>query len=144
VVFKDKVLAFSGGNGIFSTTDFINWTLLEKGGPVFEKNFFSVEVYHDSLFLIGGQNLNQTIYYTEFLNEVWTSVDGASWIQISPYPPDDPKVYNKFSIYPARREHASVVFKDRILVTGGVANNFFDYLDDVWCSADGYKWVKMR
>ena len=59
-------------------------------------------------------------------NDVWSSVDGATWEPLGN------------ADWPARRDFAAVSHRGSIFVIGGRDNDTF--FDDVWSSADGENW----
>lgn len=145
VVFKDKLFVVSPENGIFSSADGINWEKLSTTELVTKRIGFSVVVKDDLLYLIGGEVYSRTGYYNDIVNEVWSSEDGINWKQRSPYPPgrnDNPESY--FCFKPPRRDHTSFVYKDRIFILGGVTNWGRLYLNDIWISPLGERWVQIR
>jgi N-acetylneuraminic acid mutarotase len=90
----------------------------------------SVVEFNNLLWLIGGRN-------GEYLNDVWSSPDGASWTQ---------RLANATA--PAgtrflpRAGQGCAVFDGKLWVTGGEydAGGMADYYDDVWWSANGLAW----
>ncbi len=73
---------------------------------------------------------------TSYLNDVWSSTDGANWTQAlaanaSPGP-------NQF---PGRIQPGSVVFNNRMWVIGGFSG--LSELNDVWSSSDGANWTQV-
>ena len=63
--------------------------------------------------------------------EVWSSSDGISWSQITPFSSD--------RIFTSRADHAAVVYNNKIYVVGGSDGTM---LNDVWSSSDGVDWTK--
>ncbi len=88
----------------------------------------TVVPFNDELFLIGGEGPN-----CNTRRDVWSSSDGYSWTE-----------QTNAAAFDSRDWHASVVFRDRIWVIGGIHRSSacaVTYLDDVWSSADGSDWI---
>lgn len=78
-------------------------------------------VFDNKLWMVGG-------YTTTYLNEIWTSDDGATWTPVATSGP----------IWTARRAHGLEVFNNRLWVIGGADGTA---RNDVWSSADGVSWT---
>lgn len=79
-------------------------------------------VFDNKMWVIGGDD------GASHLNDVWQSIDGETWTQITSEAP-----------FHKRKNHATVVFDDKIWVIGG--DNGADYLSDIWQSGDGENWT---
>ncbi len=117
VVFKDKLYMLD--HDAWVSPDGIRWTLLTA--QIAEDIFgYSVEVFHDKLWLIGCSRSGR------FQSEVLYSTDGITWIpERAPWSP--------------RGAAATCVFKDQIIMTGGkyggpgiAGKTEFVYSNDVW------------
>lgn len=98
---------------------------------------YAVVAFDDKLWVIGGRRFDREID-TEpvLLNDVWYSEDGVTWSQAT----DD-------ASWPARDEHTSVVFDNKMWVMGGYtysAGEGTPYVasNDVWYSEDGVTWTQ--
>lgn len=68
------------------------------------------------------------------LNDVWFTSNGTNWVQATPTVSG--------AAFPARAEHASVVFNNKMWVIGGLTTpgTSSTALNDVWYSSDGSNW----
>ncbi|HER07904.1 MAG TPA: hypothetical protein ENO20_03245 [Bacteroides sp.] len=96
--------------------------------------------YGGRLWIMGGYNPGKVKGDT-YLEDVWSSADGAEWTLVNPSAP-----------WLGRRGHASVVFDDgsgeAIYVIGGFTvneeNGYREYRNDVWRSTDGAVWTQIK
>lgn len=84
-------------------------------------------VFDNKMWILGGGNSGVTTG-TPLMNDVWSSMDGATWTQVSAAAP-----------WTARGHFASVVFDNKMWVMGGYDGS---YENDVWYSSDGITWTK--
>ena len=138
VNFKGK-LWFMGGhpdeNGdVWSSEDGISWVLQTARSGFGYRNWASVVVYKEELWLIGGHTFKEP--FGGRMNDVWSSSDGKTWRQRTPG-----------AAFSASLEHKTVIFKDMMFVIGGDAGQTradVDLKNDVWFSTDGIDWKKGR
>ena len=101
-------------NDAWCTSDGTNWNAATTNAA-FSGRHTNAVTLNGSLWIVAGHSPNG------MLNEIWSSRNGAQWIQTS-------VSGNIFS----RREHPGVgFFRDRIWVIGGQSS-----LNDVWASTD--------
>lgn len=144
-VHNDEIIVFVPEKGVYSSKDGINWQTLSTDNIITKRIFYSLVKMNEKFYLICGEDFSQRGLYNELLNDVWVSDDGISWTQISPYPGESLNRYLYFSIVPARKGHASLIFKNRLFVIGGISSNKGKgYLNDVWISPAGMRWVKIK
>ena len=125
VVFQDKLWMLGGeGNGVRTSSDGINWTVINASPPFGNRKNHSSVVFNNKMWVIGG-NTNNVINK----NDVWSSTDGVTWTQAT--------AAASFSI---RQGHSSVVFDNKMWVIGGHLNAS-QSLNDVWFSTDGVTWL---
>jgi len=86
--------------------------------------------FKDCLYVMGGQN------FSVYRNDVWQSCDGAvTWTNLGN------------AAWPVRAGHATVVYKDKIIVAGGCFKNSKgkrDFYGDIWSSPDGKNWTQLK
>lgn len=96
--------------------------------------------FDNRIWVLGGYNPGKITGDT-YLEDVWSSADGETWIQETASAP-----------WLGRRGHASVVFDDgtgeAMYVIGGFMVNeetgFRQYTNDVWRSTDGTQWTLIK
>ena len=99
-------------------------------------------VFAGKMWLLGGWNPGDKANFPRICNnEVWSSEDGANWSL------EKPNTYGKEGFDPdrdweGRHTAGYVVFKDRMWIVGGDANQGH-YQNDVWNSADGKTWHRV-
>lgn len=86
-----------------------------------------------SLWVIGGENNN-----TGYLNDVWSSPDGATWTQVPATTPFTAR-YGHTSLVYASSSYASGV--TQMWVMGGYGSS--GPIGDIWASPDGATWTQL-
>lgn len=135
VVFKDKLWLMGGSvglmkdrtpnkfmNDIWSSEDGINWKQETVSAPWTAREYPSVLVFHDTLYLLGGQGNDDT----------WRSADGRQWEQLITHAP-----------WKQRFDNGVIVYDNKIWVFGGrdtSSNHTLAALNDVWSTPDGKTW----
>ncbi|MGS0528237.1 Kelch repeat-containing protein [Zobellia nedashkovskayae] len=139
VVFNDKMYLMGGTtiqdfsplfyNDIYTSTDGINWTEVATES-VFEirANHTSL-VYDNKMWVIGGWQAvtNQETMEQDVVSfaDVWYSDNGTQWNKLS-----------GSDSYTGRLGHASTVFENKILISGGLNidqdDNLRSHYNDVW------------
>ncbi len=114
VVFDDKLWIMGGGhwnpeniplNDVWCSEDGVNWTQVTDAAPWRPRMWFSLAVYRDRMWLLGGWSRADGNY-----NDVWYSKDGANWTEM------------QFdTIWTKRHAHSSPVLQDRLWVLAGHA-----------------------
>ena len=138
-VFRDKIWVLGGWDGtknlndVWSSVDGINWVeeSARPGSSVgwLGRNGHGSVVFRGRIWILGGGGDVMKKY-----NDVWSSVDGINWVEESARP-------GVIVGWLGRNGHSSVVFRNKIWILGGFTD-MMGYLDDVWSSTDGRKWVK--
>lgn len=105
---------FQGFNDVWSSADGEHWELVTEHAPWDPRIWFSVAVYRDVMWLLGGWS-NEP--YRNF-NDVWYSADGAVWHEL-----------RTATIWSERHEHSVYVHDDAIWLAGG---NAWPLVNDVW------------
>lgn len=98
-------------------------------------------VHDDRMWLIAGWNpadKQTNPVRSNCNNEVWSSVDGATWLLEKPntHLNDD---FVQVTDWEARHTAGYVVHDGRMWIVGG-DSLLGHYQDDVWCSSDGIEW----
>lgn len=140
-VFQNKIWSFitdqKSRAKIAFSEDGLNWEP-SPDWPTHEHS--AVISFKDKLWLFGGQQ--EDVFYSQ-TNDIWSSEDGISWIQVTANAPFRP-----------RYDHEAVVFDNKIWILGGAYNTpcnetysdshctHVEKLYDIWFSEDGTNWEK--
>ena len=116
-------------NESFVIRDIKGWKKHET--PPWSERSSNTVNFKNRIWIIGGSNKRN------YFNEVWSSADGKRWKKHITYVKGDST--KKKPIWSARYRMATIVFKNKIWIMGGVGNNYYN---DVWSSADGEVWEK--
>ena len=96
--------------------------------------------FRGKMWLLGGWNPGDKKHFPRICNnEVWSSRDGKVWSLVKPNTHFDSK-FDQLSNWEGRHTAGYAVFKDKMWIVGGDANQGH-YQNDVWNSADGKKWT---
>lgn len=135
VVFRNEIWVLNGNrNTTHKSSDGISWETVPFSGAVSDgthygpRNQFQAVVLYDRLYLIGGlaSGIPQ--------KDVWSTngiTDGEGkieWVLETDNPGFD-----------ARYGHQAVVFKDKIILTGGLSG--LDRMNDIWSTTNGVNWA---
>ncbi len=140
-VFNGKIWLMGGFDGQDLLNDVwsfdgTNWQQ-EADAAWAARDGFTTAVLGGELYVIGGRGNDGTDDYV--LTDVWKTADGATWTQATA----------EMELGPIR-EHATVVFDDRIWILGGTISTddtLYDpaervsITDEVWYSFDGSTWT---
>ena len=114
VVFDDKIWVMGGGlwhpehvagNDVWCSEDGVNWTQVTEAAPWGPRLWFSLVVYREHMWVLGGWSKE-----TDNYGDVWYSKDGKNWTELK-----------SDVIWKARHELSALVFQDKIWVYGGHA-----------------------
>jgi hypothetical protein len=114
VVFNGKIWIMGGGrwhpetvplNDVWCSEDGVNWTLVTEAAPWDPRMWFSLVVYRDRMWVLGGWSREHGNF-----GDVWYTQDGQNWAELK-----------SDVIWDARHEHSALVFQDKIWVAGGYA-----------------------
>lgn len=95
--------------------------------------------FRGRMWLLGGWNPGDPEHFPRVCNnEVWSSTDGAAWSLVKPNTFLDDR-FDPKADWEGRHTAGYVVFKDRMWIVGGDANQGH-YQSDIWSSADGRRW----
>ncbi|MBI4580752.1 MAG: hypothetical protein HY718_13680 [Planctomycetes bacterium] len=139
VVFKERIWQLGSGEDVWSTADGVNWTCATPKAPYGNRAATAVAAFDGRLWLMGGRteeaNNPPEKGYKQFTthNDVWSSVDGASWtreVQHAPWAP--------------RQWAITVAYAGRLWLIGGHDNVNSRNLGDVWWTTDGRYWQRFE
>ena len=114
VVFDNKMWIMGGGhwhpetipvNDVWCSEDGVNWTQVTEAALWKPRLWFSLVVYRDRLWILGGWSKEDGNF-----GDVWHSKDGANWTELK-----------SGVIWTKRHAHSAYMFQDKIWVAGGHA-----------------------
>ncbi len=153
-VFRDRMWIVGGDvnqghyqNDVWNSKDGRDWKLVSRATPPWAPRALHYTVVHnDRIWVIGGQTMpafqklpqqsNKAHADEKFYRDVWTTTDGANWVEVKPREP----------CWSARGMiGGSAVMNGRIWILGG---GTYDtprtptrkFHNDVWSSANGVDW----
>lgn len=135
-VFQNRIFIL-GGLGtsglladVWSSADGVNWEQETTSTGFSPRAQTKLLNYRDKLYAIGGLD-NPFDATTGSTKEVWSSTNGANWVQETSEAP-----------YSDRFGFESLVFDDKMFVIGGGLAPTFEGESDVWYSRDGQNWTE--
>jgi hypothetical protein len=139
VAYDGKIWQLGSGEDVWHTIDGVHWTCATRDAPYGKRAASAVAVFDARLWLMGGRtpgpNTPPEKGYKDITthNDVWWSVDGATWTRILEHAPWAP-----------RQWVISKVYRNRMWIIGGHDNVHSANLGDVWYTGDGRTWHKFR
>ncbi len=133
-VFKDEIWVIGGNldgpvyNDVWHSPDGANWERATEHAGFSPRMDLTATMFDHKIWVTGGFD------WKKHYNDLWYSEDGITWTQITDHAP-----------YPERRYQKTEVAKDRMWVIGGIGGNNpyrWNFLTDVWYSADGKEWTE--
>lgn len=123
------VTAGTAYNDVYSSADGVSWKLVTpQAGWSPRGQIIGQVVYGGKMWIIGGGTYDVRTY----LNDVWSSSDGATWTQVTSAAP-----------WAGRQFHNVAVFADKMWVVAGGTAASEGGSTDVWYSTDGSNWVNL-
>lgn len=118
-------------NDVWSTDDGINWHGNSSSAPFQQRYGHGCVVFNNALCLAGG--FNDALDKQTSYNDVWTSVDGVTWKQLTNAAPFSAEQYHSF------------VTQDNLLwaVGGYQKEGTTDVFLDILSTADGVSWNRL-
>lgn len=122
IVFKGKLWVIGGGSwlptndlarDVWCSDNGSEWTLVTDNPPWDGRIWFSLLVYRDHLWLLGGWSKEHGNF-----NDVWFTDDGYTWKRL-----ESPTIWNP------RHEQSGFVFHDKLWIMGGHA---YPLNNEVW------------
>ena len=115
-------------NDVYSSADGVNWELVSPSAGWSPRGLIMGGVVFDgAMWVIGGGTYDIRTY----TNDVWKSVDGVNWVQVTPAAAWAPRQY-----------HNIAAFAGKLWVLGG-ATDGTGGSNDVWYSSDGALWTEL-
>lgn len=145
VIFESKMWVVGGDQAhghyqsdVWNTTDGVNWTKVTAEAPWGQRALHVTGVYKGRIWVMGGQTLPQYAPGPDVLyNDVWSSIDGKTWTQVTANAPWSPR----------GMIDRAVEFNGRMWLVGGgtfqtPAHHSRQYYNEVWSTTDGLNWRK--
>lgn len=129
--FDNKIWLVGQNANVWSSSDGATWIQSVKNAPFGARQGQKMVVFPDgssgdALWLIGGNLLSSGVD----TNDVWKSHDGVVWTQVTARAPFAP-----------RKEHAVVIFDNKMWVLGGSTRGGQTF-NDVWSTSNGIDWTQ--
>lgn len=119
------------------------WELVTDQAAFAPRDGAGAVVFNGKMWLLGGWNPNDKVNFPRICNnEVWSSADGRDWILEKPNTFVG-KDFDPHQDWEGRHYSGYVIFKDKLWIVGGDANQHH-YQLDVWNSADGRTWSRVN
>jgi hypothetical protein len=116
------------------------WTQVTGSAAFAPRDGAGALSFQNQLWLIGGWNPRDKRHFPLICsNDVWSSADGASWVERKPNTFRDAS-FDPRRDWEGRHTAGYAVHRGRMWIVGGDANQKH-YQDDVWSSADGVTWT---
>ena len=96
-------------------------------------------VHNGKMWLLGGSNSEAFPLTTA--NDVWSSVDGATWVREKPNTFVDAATFDRTKDWEGRHFGGYQSFGGKMWIVGGDVNQGY-YQTDVWSSTDGKQWTR--
>ncbi len=117
---------------VWNSTDGKQWKLVEPAAPWLHSDLPMSLSIRDRMWIMGGW-YNGRLPGHSASNQVWSSIDGKHWDQVT-----------KNAAWTPRIAAALVEFNGKMFLLGGTENYYFgdaqSLKNDVWFSADGKEW----
>lgn len=134
------IVVFTASIASAQETPLYRWVNVTKQAAFAPRDGAGALVYKGKMWLLGGWNPSDKKHFPRICNnEVWSSVDGVSWLLEKPNTFLD-RSFDVASDWEGRHTAGYVVYKERMWIIGGDANQGH-YQNDVWSSADGKTWT---
>lgn len=120
-------------NEVWSSRDGAKWDRVAEHAGWSPRLGAAGIVHADRMWLLGGSEQYFFGDESHLRNDVWSSADGADWVQATAHAPWAPRAY-----------HAALSFRGKMWVFGG-GNYLPTYIgyNDVWSSDDGATWTQV-
>ena len=137
LVFNGRMWVIGGDNNrghyqndVWSSGDGVSWQQVTDSPPWANRVAPQVHAFKGRIWLLGGVQALGGISEERAFNDVYSSIDGATWMLETPQAP-----WRKRGL-----TLGGVVFRDCLWVIGGGQYTPRTYENDVWSSADGVQW----
>jgi hypothetical protein len=115
------------------------WTEVAKEAPFGPRDGAGGVVFGGKMWLLGGWNPG--VFSAQCANDVWSSKDGATWVQERPNTFKDPNAFDHKKDWEGRHYAGYHVFGGQMWIVGGDPLQG-RYQTDSWSSTDGKTWTR--
>lgn len=115
------------------------WQKVAAEAPFGSRDGAGGVTFNGKMWLIGGWNGDKFPMATS--NDVWSSVDGATWVQEKPNTFLSAETFDYTKDWEGRHYGGYAVYDNQMWIIGGDPNQGH-YQTDVWSSTDGKKWTR--
>jgi hypothetical protein len=115
------------------------WTQVAKEAPFGPRDGGGGVVFGGKMWLLGGWNPG--VFAAQCANDVWSSKDGATWVQERPNTFKDPNAFDHKKDWEGRHYAGYHVFGGQMWIVGGDPLQG-RYQTDIWSSPDGKTWTR--
>jgi hypothetical protein len=115
------------------------WQRVADNAPFGPRDGAGGLVFNGKMWLIGGWNGD--VFPLVSANDVWSSVDGATWTKEKPNTFVDPVTFDRTRDWEGRHFAGYQVFGGKMWIIGGDVVQGY-YQTDVWSSTDGKVWTR--
>jgi len=139
LVHNGQIWQLGSSNDVWQTSDGVNWNCVTTNAAFGPRFATAVTSFKGRLWIMGGAtartNTPPEKLYQQFttFNDVWSSIDGASWSCVVPHAPWGPRMW-----------FIPVVYADRLWIIGGFGNLRRENFDEVWWTDDGEVWHSLN
>ena len=130
---------------VWASTNGINWNEVKTDNNAGwdARASHSSLVFNNKMWVLGGRvDENSFTDDASVKNDVWSSANGENWNEVKADSTNDPHSW------PARQEHTSVVFDNKMWVLGGKfetgPRRDASFRNDVWSSTNGINWNEVK
>ena len=129
-------------NDVWRSADGVNWTLVTRSALFLPRHGHQLVVHRGSLFVVGGEVFDTSKFrgnnYREALtvrSEIWRTKDGKAWWPAAPF---------ARAPFVPRLLHEAVSHGGSLWVVGGQTTGQQRLVNDIWRSADGWRWTRVE
>jgi hypothetical protein len=131
--YNGRLPGHSASNQVWSSEDGVRWEQTTSSAAWSPRIAAALVEFKGKMFLMGG---TENYYFGDaksLKNDVWTSLDGKEWTQVTANAAWKPRAY-----------HQAAVLDGKLYLFGG--GNYvpeYEARNDVWCTEDGVEWKEV-
>jgi hypothetical protein len=136
VVFKNKIWIIGGCNSVSSqlfdvwnTADGLHWTQVGYSESWTPREGFGCLSFDNKMWIIGGSDYHPSTAGARYFGDVWFSINGVEWNDVTISSITDAQMYNKKE-WPGRERLSCAVFNGSVYC--GFGETVDGFLNDLW------------